>query len=582
MELNNWNRSILLLYVTIAVAFIVEIFLNQRGHQDSWILQDIFVPTILYVLTFSVVVVMLDNNKLIALVCASFVILLMAIPNLKYDLFTGTFDSVSHYGYIRGLVSLGHVPSTGSVAPSYEDFPGMHILIGSLSIVLGVSINVAMKLVASMIVGIIPLMTYFATNRIFEPNIQRFIIVASGLPVFTSYALSGTVFAVPLFFCIICLILRSLLTRNERQYTIALLIFVLGLLISHAMTTLYLISFLVIALFLLKFLSIKERWVPSARASYQKARVLVIGILIFLIVSFAARLTFGSGNVLQTFTNAGEDLLIGHASGLVPATFFKLPFSAKVVFLTLEHIMDAVIILMSCIGVIVLFVKLRNKNRNLYEKFYMFLLCLMGAILALLAFQFLSGFSGVEYERLIIYAMVLSPFLVGLLLWHLSHYFGRYRFGSAIVVLVLLSCISVSLIQIFPFQPIVPRANVLSPDLPENEYIFDYRMVNTVYQERIILFAESFSSNSTIVASDIVTRWQIGGFANDTFANRVVYDSPLMVQNLSWDLCLLHYDGKAGPLNEPVENRTSAELDEAKNSWGNVIYDNGQSFIIAR
>jgi hypothetical protein len=582
MELNNWYGRIVLLYVAIAVAFIVEILLNQRGYQDSWILQDIFVPTILYVLTFSVVVVLLDNNKLIALVCASFVILLMAIPNLKYELFTGTFDSVAHYGYIRNLVSLGHVPSTGSIAPSYEDFPGMHILIGSLSIILGISINAAIKLVTSMIMGIIPLMAYFATNRIFEPNIRKFIMVASGLPAVTSYVLTGTAFAVPLYFCIMCLILRSLLTKNERQHTIVLLIFVLGLLISHAMTTLYLISFLVIALLLLKFLSIKERWVLSARASYQKARVLVIGILIFLIVSFAARLTFGSGNVLQTFTNAGMDLLIRHSSGLVPTTFFKLPFSAKVVFLAVSYAMDAVIVLMGCIGAIVLFVKFRHKDREIYEKFYMFLLCFMGAILALLAFQFLSGFSGIEYERLIYYMMVLSPFLVGLLLWHLGHYFSRYRFGSALVVLVLFSCISVSLIQIFPFQPIVPRANVMSPDLPENEYIFDYRLVNTVYQENMILFAESFSSNRTMVASDIVTGWQIRGFANYAFANRVISDSPLTVQNLSWNLFLLHYDGKAGSLNEPVENRTSERLTELKGTLGNAVYDNGQSFIIAR
>lgn len=579
MELNNWHGRILLLYGAVAVAFIVDILLNQRGYQDSWILQDVFVPTILYVLTFSVVIVLLDNNKLIALVCASFVILLMAIPNLKYELFSGTFDSAAHYGYIRDLVSLGHVPSTGSLAPSYQDFPGMHIIIGSISIILGVSINVAIKLVTSMIIGIVPLIAYFATNRVFEPNIQRFIIVASCLPTFTPYVLTGTGFAVPLYFCILCLILRSLLTENKRQHPIVLLILVLGLLFSHAATTLYLISFLVIALVLLKFLSIRERWVLK---SYQKGRVLVIGILIFLIVSFVARLTFGSGNVLQALTSAGEALLIGHGSGLVPATFFKVPFSAKVVFLVLEYVMDAVIVLMSCIGVIVLFVKLRYKNRNLYERFYMFLLCIMGAILALLAFQFLSGFSGVEYVRLIVYAMVLSPFLAGLFLWHLSHYFARYRFGFAFVVLVLFLCISISLVQIFPSQPIAPRANVLSPDLPSNEYIFDFRSLNTIYQERMILFAESVSSNSTTVASDTVTRWQIDGFANDTFALRVIYASPLTVQNLGWDLLLLHYDGRAGPLNEPVENRTSEKLDELKNSGGNVIYDNGQSFIIAK
>jgi hypothetical protein len=579
MKLQNWYGRILVVYAAIAVAFIVEVLLNQRDYQDSWILQDIFVPTILYILTFSVIAVLLDNNKLIALVCASFAIVLNAIPNLKYGLFYGTFDSVAHYGYIRDLVSLGHVPTTGFYAPSYQDFPGMHIFTGSLSTTLGLSTNVAMKLVASAIMGIVPLMTYFATNRVFEPGLQRFIIVASGLPTLMSYGLTGSAFAIPLYFCIICLILRSLLTKTGKQHAVVLLILVFGLLFSHAVTTLYLISFLVIAVLLLKFLSLRENWVLKV---YKNARVLVMGILMILIVSFAARLAFGSGNVLVTFTEAGESILISHVSGFIPNTFFRLPFSAQVVFFALSYIQFTVVVLMSCVGVIVLFVKLRRKNREIYERFYMFLLCFVGAILALLAFQFLSGFSSIEYIRLLAYAIVLSPFLVGLFLWHLYHYFGRYKFGSALVAIVLFSCISVSLIQIYPFQPIAPRANVLSPDLPANAYIFDYREVNTVYQERMILFAESFSSNSTTVASDTVTRWQIIGFANGTFADRVLYDSPLMVQNLSWDLFLLHYDGKAGPLNEKVENRTNERLTELKDTLGNVVYDNGESFIIAR
>jgi hypothetical protein len=580
MKLNNWHGRILLVYAAIAITFIVQILLNQRDYQDSWILQDIFVSTILYVLAFSVIAVLLDDNKLIALVCASFVIVLNAIPNLKYELLSGTFDSIAHCGHISNLVSSGHVPSTGFYAPQYEDFPGMHIFIGSLSTVCGLSVNVAIKLVASTIIGIIPLMTYFVTNRVFEARIQRFIVVASGIPTFASYTLSGTHFALPLYSCIICLILRSLLTENKRQYTIVLLILVFGLLFSHAMTTLYLILFLVTAVLLLKFLSIKEKWVLE---NYRNTRVLVIGILMILIVSFAARLTFESGKVLETFTNAGESLLSRREAVIVPSTFFKVPFSAKVVFLVLTYIMDGVIALMSCVGVIVLFVKLRHKNREIYEKFYAFLLCIVGAILALLAFQFLSGFSGIEYDRLIEYAIVLSPFLVGLFLWHLNCYLGRFRFGSALVVLVLFSCISVSLIQFFPFQPMAPTANVLSRNLPVNDYIFDYREVNTVYQERMILFAQSFSSISATVTSDTVTRWQIYGFANDSFANRVVYYSPLQVQNLGWDLFLLHYDGKAGPLNEKVENRTGERLTELKDALGNdVVYDNGGSFIIAR
>ena len=580
MKLNNWYGRILLVYAAIAVAFIVEVLLNQRGYQDSWILQDIFVPTILYVLTFSVIAVLLDNNKLIALVCASFVILLNAIPNLKYELFYGAFDSVVHYGYIRNLVSLGHVPSTGFVAPFYQDFPGMHIFIGSLSITTGLSINTTIKLVTSIIFGIIPLMTYFATNRVFEPNIQRFIIVASGLPTVISYALGGTPFAVPFYFLILCLVFRiNLSTGNKRQYIIVLLILVYGLISWHAMTTLYLISFFASALLLLKFLSIRGK---RALKSYRSTRAVVPWLLVILTVSFAARLTFESGKVLEIFIGAGESILIDSTSSIVPGRFFELPFSAEVIFLALNYAKDAVIGLMSFVGIIVLFVKLRHRNQELYEKFYIILLSIIGAILALLTFQLLSGFSGIGYGRFVTFAIVLSPFLVGLFLWHINEYFNGSKIGSSLIVALLFLCVSISLIQIFPYQPIVPRANVLSQDLPANEYVYDFRSVNTVYQEEMIFFAERFSPNDARVASDVVSRWQINGFANDTFISRHIYRSPLQYANLTWDLFLLHYDGKAGPLNEQVEYRTNERLTELKDTLGNVVYDNGESFIIVR
>ena len=98
----------------------------------------------------------------------------------------------------------------------------------------------------------------------------------------------------------------------------------------------------------------------------------------------------------------------------------------------------------------------------------------------------------------------------------------------------------------------------------------------------MILFALDFSTNGTIVAADTVTRWQIYGFTNAAFISRTIYESPLQNQDLVWNLFLLHYDGIAGSLNEYIGNRTSQKLNELKNGFGNVVYDNGQSFIIAR
>jgi hypothetical protein len=578
-NMNSKSFRVLLIFAVATAVLVAAVSFNVRDYQDSWILEDVTVVTIVYVFAFSVFASVCDDNRLLAIGCASFLIFLDAIPNLKYDLFYGAFDSVVHYGYIRNLVSIGHVPTTGFLAPSYVDFPGMHIFIGSLSIITGFSINTTMKLVASIIFGIIPLMTYFATNRVFEPEIQRFIIVASGLPTVVTYMIAGTALALPFFFSILCLVFRGNLSRgNNRQYAIALTTVVFGLLFSHAVTTLLLISFLVIAILLLKFLSTRRK---QFLKSYQRAGPLALWASVILVVSFAARLMFESGNVLKVFVGGVEDILIRQTSGIVPTRFFQVPFSAEVIFLALNYVEEAVIVLISFIGIMVLFVKLRHNNKEIYEKFYIFLLSIIVAILALLIIQVVSGFS-LGYGRLIAFAMVLSPFLVGLFLWHVNEHFSGSRLGSALIALLLFSCISISLIEIFPYQPIVPKANVLSQDLPANEYIFDFRSVNTVYQEDMILFAQRYSSNNTRVASDVVTRWQIYGFADDTFINKHIYQSPLESQDLSWDMFLLHYDGKAGPLNEKVENRTNERLTELKDTLGNVVYDNGESFIIVR
>jgi hypothetical protein len=68
----------------------------------------------------------------------------------------------------------------------------------------------------------------------------------------------------------------------------------------------------------------------------------------------------------------GESFLLGQGTGLVPATFFRVPISARVAFLALEHAKDAVVALMSFLGFIVLVITVRKKNREIYEKLRFF------------------------------------------------------------------------------------------------------------------------------------------------------------------------------------------------------------------
>jgi hypothetical protein len=153
------------------------------------------------------------------------------------------------------------------------------------------------------------------------------------------------------------------------------------------------------------------------------------------------------------------------------------------------------------------------------------------------------------------------------------------------------------MMQVFPYQPLSPSANDMSSTLPKSEPILDYRMVNTMYQVYMIGFANRFSPNNATILADTVTKWQAWAFSNSSFYDRILWNSPLAISagvvtlsslstadlaNLkNFKVILLHYDGIAGPLSENARLRTTAIIDQAKNSWGNVVYDNGQSFIIA-
>jgi len=147
-----------------------------------------------------------------------------------------------------------------------------------------------------------------------------------------------------------------------------------------------------------------------------------------------------------------------------------------------------------------------------------------------LLFQFVSGFGTIQYARFIAYMMPLCVFLVGLTLWR----FNKFLNGISVKLIIrnlafasfLFVVVSSCLIQFYHCQPLVPRSNVLSKDMPENEYLVYIGRVNTIYQIEMISFAEMHSHNGRI-ASDYATRYQIHGFSSPSFFSRHIWYSPL-------------------------------------------------------
>jgi hypothetical protein len=580
-------RYLLLIYIISIIILIFAILSNQRSYQDAWILQDIFIPAMIYILTFSVVAAMIDDVRILVIICASFLIILNTIPNLKYQLFYGTYDSAGHYGFAKNLLSLGFVPTTGVYASTYSDFPGMHIIIDSISLITSIDVNGSIKFFSSIIYGVIPLLVYLVTNRVFNKNIRKNIIIVSSLPILMSYIITGTTLGALLFcFFFYLLFLKNFLKENNRKYSLILTFVGLGLLFSHAVTMISCILFLYIMLILMRIIKFVIK-----TSSYSISHRKVIGILIMLSVLLISWLMFKASFVFKILIESVEKVFTGSVTKTpIPQRFFEIPLLEQLKILTLKYIKDAVILILSFAGLLVLLKRFKYKYNYLFNTFFLPLICLLGAILLFLALQFAIGFGEIEYRRFIDYALLFSPFFAGIFMWHINGYFKtsfrKEWLSRLFTALIIFLGISLSMIQIFPYQPLVPRANVLSKNLPENEYIAYFGMVNTIYQEKMIIFAERFSSKDVNIASDIVTRWQIMGFASVAFSSKHAWKNPLApdfnIKNEQRWLILLHYSGRSGPLAEKVEYRTREIIDNLRSTLGNIIYDNGESFIISR
>jgi hypothetical protein len=577
-------KYLLLIFGVINIVFVFDVLLNRRGYQDTWILQDIFLPTIIYILAFVFVAVKIDDNRILVFVCAAFLMTLNAIPNLKYDLFQGTFDAAAHYGFANQILSTGFVQNYGLYASTYYDFPGMHIFLSAVSLVLGVNLVTTMSLVTSVIYGPIPFLFYFVTNGVFDKKIQKYVIISSGLPAtLMSYSLSGSTFGIILLVALVCVFLKRNLTNyNGKAYTVVLLLLGFGLLFTHAVSIVSLVAFLALMLILIEIFAFVMK--NHSSTSFVRAS---LGIFAIISVSLLAWLDLKANSVFQLLVQIGQSYLVRNVIKTpAPSTFFQMPLIDELTFLVMYYASIAVFSVLMVAGLLVLVKKRPFRNSRLREQLYLPLICFLGGILIFAGFDSLTGRT--EYIRFVYYALALSPLLVGLFLWFLDQHFKNVHkktwIKSLILFAVIFSIISISLISIFPYQPMTPTANDISKSLPANEYIFDFREVNTIYQLDEVHFAEEFSPANAIIACDRVTRWQIAGFANVTFYDQTLWYSPLDTNltslGLKWDICLLHYDGKAGPLNEYVANRTRAAVDEFRNTAGDTVYDNGQSFII--
>ncbi len=570
-----------LFYVITALFYIYYVLSNRRDYQDSWILQDIFVSTSIFVLVFAVTVILSNDNRITVLICSSFVIIMNLVPAMKYESFYGIADVTFHYRFVNEIMNSGYVPGN----TDYSGTPGMQIFISLFSLFLGISSNLGFKYTIPISFGVFPFIIYFISNKLIKNNkLQKYIIISSGFPIVTAYYLLGTIF--PLLMLIFIgplLIIEILYKESKIEYKLILIIILFTILISHTVTSLL---FLILSIISLILLTLYDKFHKIRQIDFRMLRKGFCILLLFSAILYIFWWMYESEFLFSIFVKSSMKTVqhffvnTDFRKEPVPQRFFEISFISKIQILSIYHLKDIIIMIFSLSGIFIFFKK-KIKLNKLNIIFYLYVISFLIAILIILGFEFLIKYGDLEYYRFIDYGIIFSPFFVGLSLYRLS---GKLN-STIIEILIIFIVIISALIQFFPYQPFVPKASIINSKINDEEPLMYFHHVNTVYQKDMISFASSYSSNKTIIASDIVTRLQLISFFNQSFNNigsknsTLLWFSPLTTEKLKWNLFLLHWNGKSGPFTERAEYRSDANISQRRNNK-NVIYDNGEAFII--
>lgn len=563
----------ILVYFLFATILITSLLLSQIDYQDSWVLEGLVPQIFVLSIVFMVVGVNLKRNRKLTLFIASFLMIISIVPALKYVQISGVFDSIAHYGYTNRLISLGHVPESGFYSNEYSGTPGMHIFLASFSLVTGLSTTLAINILLIIVSGLTPFIVYFLTKNTLNATFRKYVLLACSFSLPAASVLTGTTFAIPLYFIFISVFLRQNL-ENELtgSYSLILILTGIALIFSHAVTSLFLTIILFSSAFILKI----YRIVTMRKYSIKISRYVSIGT--FLAVFLLMWWLYNSEYLFNTFlVRTIRSFLSPSGASSIPSAFFQLNLFEQLTLFYIRFYELLVVVFLGFFGLILYFTAYRKQLSDRSRALYVQIFCiLIGTVL--LSAPFFLLLRSYTFERFITYSKLLSPMLIGLSIFGLNKYLQKHLKRTVIRNL------SFTLILLVLFVPIVFAFFIPQPLIPkndENEYIVDYRSVNTFYQKSMIEFIEEHHVNGTKVVADYVTSWQIFGLTSTSFYLDYLWENPLYENVTEGDIILLHYSGIAGPLNEQVDYRTRTKLNEIRLKPGNhLIYDNGESFTL--
>jgi hypothetical protein len=583
-KLNLTRPQRLLLFGSAAVWFLCAVLSVQQNSQDSWILEGAIWPFIGFVLIFLVIFWKEDDNRWVAIISALTVMVILLVPGLKYKQVYGqAIDGVFHYQMIHQLIALGSTPEN-----LYESVAGMHSWLASIGITSGLSASDLIKYGFPLSGGIMPLLVYWICRRSQMPSdLTKYGIGFSCLATYPYHALTGTGFTlIPLLLFLSALLVREYFGASIREkisYSLLALIALLQLTVWHTTTPLLLLLILISVSFTpVLFWFVMERK-TKARVNFRFLEMSLIAcVLILGYHALDMDLIFS-----HTFTRLYSLIITENTpAAIIPASLFRLTLLEAGRVYLLMYGREAAAFALAGFGLLLILRDRYQLNRTIlsaYAYWSMVILVFLAAIPLSLA--------GIDFRRLMWIPLAITPFYAGYVPRWWKQLWARksdktQKLANMLGILIILMVVGIFTLEFYTYQPLVPKSKSLTPDTPD-EYVVWLHQVNTAYQQRMITFAEVFSSPETVFNIDVLGYRQYLRYYG-TPPKRHIYLplAPYMGITGGGDisqnkLFLLHWPGKAGGFGEQVQYRSVKYLTKlrATEGWG-LIYDNGESFIL--
>jgi hypothetical protein len=585
MRMPRVNRvQRVLLYLGATIWFMAFVLSKQRNYQDTWILADIFVPFLVCLMLFLWVVAQEEDNRIVAALSAWSVLIVNLIAGLKYvQPYGNSLDGSVHYVVTNALLTTGHTVAPDEV---YSSLVGMHAWLASLALTAGISTTNVLKYGLPLTGVVIPLLIYWICRAVKLPaGPTKYALVLSVISGYTLFEPFGTGFSlVPLLVLLGALLIREYYTRPgayRATFSVLALLSVGQLTIWHSTTPML----LPVLLGVVSVTPLAVKIVARRRdGPWLSTSFIWLGVLMG--VAFLAYHTLPQDEVFQVVTRAASRFGTqgGVVGGVVPERAFQIGLSDLLRVLIIVQGRDMALIGLLGLGALIAWRRRRTWSDLMhFFAFWLLVALTFGGLIV-------TSLTGLDYGRFLVVPVAIAPFLAGLALWWLHgrdqmrpfllRWLGRMVFVGMVVLLI-----AIWIVQYYDYQPLVPKARAVDRTVSDEYVLWDH-VVNTAYQQRMLYFAQDHTNPADRFALDITGHRQFLRYFGYEEAYIRGLALPLQLQEPvnpdRVNYFLLHWPGVSGGMSEQVEWRSTAKMKQLHDTpdWG-VVYDNGQSFILA-